>query len=177
MPPSIHFLMEAPIALLAAAILIGTFFMTVHRRRERAHAGAGGSNFPPGVPPIGYAETFSLTGQTAALSTKTFYTAPVSGLYLLAMCCNIVTTNKAGSIALTLGTPHAGNIAIATQAGSGSITAIEQDPALGGSTAVDGYSAAVPCWMNAGDTATIAAAVSGLTGTTFNLFLMVQRLL
>lgn len=173
----ITYVLLTPIAFLAAAILTGTFCWTLHRRRERAHAGAGGQNFPPGVPPVGYSETFSLTGQTAAVTTKTFYTAPVSGLYMLAMCCNIVTTNKAGSIALTLGTPHAGTVAIATQAGSGSITAIEQDPALGGSTAVDGYSAAVPCWMNAGDVATIAAAVSGLTGTTYNLFLSVTRLL
>jgi hypothetical protein len=136
-----------------------------------------GSNFPPGTPPVGLLETYSLAGQTAAVTTRTMYTAQVAGLYAVGMCCNIVSTNKAGTIALTLGTAHAGAIAIATQAGSGTITAIEQDPALGGSSAIDGFVPMTPLWMNAGDTVTIAAAVSGLTGTTFNLYVAVQRLL
>lgn len=140
--------------------------------------GAGGMNFPAGIPQIGQFETFSLTGLTAAVSpAQTMFTAPVSGLYLVAFSCHINSTNKAGSIAVTLGTPHAGSIAIATQSGSGSITAIEQDPALGGTNPVDGYSAMVPLWMNAGDTITLAAAVSGLTGTNYSLYAAVGRVL
>lgn len=139
--------------------------------------GAGGFNFPPGVPPIGQVETFSVTGLVAALATTTFYTAPVGGLYLVGFSSHINSTNKAGSIAVTLGTPHAGPVAIATQAGSGTITAIEADPGLGGSNPVDGYAAMIPAWLNAGDIVTLAAAVSGLTGTNYSLFLVVQRVL
>lgn len=139
--------------------------------------GAGGYNFPPGVPPIGQFETFSATGLVAALATATFYTAPVSGLYLVGFSCHINTTNKAGSIAVTMTTPHAGTVAIATQAGSGTITAIEADPALGGTNPVDGYGALIPVWMNAGDVLQLAAAVSGLTGTNYNLFAVVGRVL
>jgi hypothetical protein len=139
--------------------------------------GAGGMNFPPGVPPVGQFETFSITGLTAALTTQTMYTAPVSGLYLVGFSSHINSTNKAGTIAVTMGTPHAGNIAIATQSGSGSITAIELDPALGGTNPVDGFGAMIPVWMNAGDTLTLAAAVSGLTGTNYSLFAVVGRVL
>lgn len=140
--------------------------------------GAGGSNFPPEIPIIGQFNTYSLTGLTAAVSpAQTMFTAPISGLYLVGFAAHINSTNKAGSIAVTLATPHAGSIAIATQAGSGTITAIEQDPALGGSTAIDGFSAMIPVWMNAGDTITLAAAVSGLTGTNYSLYAVVGRML
>jgi len=136
-------------------------------------------NFPPGIPVIGGIEVSALTGLSAAQTTKTMYTCQIAGLYLVAMACQIVSTNKAGSIALTLGTPHAGTVnqGVAPAAPGDAQTAIEQDPALGGSTTVDGYSAALPIWMNAGDTVTIAAAVSGLTGTVFNLFVSIQRLM
>jgi hypothetical protein len=160
------------------------FVLTIWRRflklvPLKPEALIAGSNFPPGVPPIGTVETFALTGLVAAVTTKTIYTAQVSGLYLVGQCTQIVSTNKAGSIATTLGTPHAGNIVIgvAPAAPGDTQTAIEQDPALGGSTAIDGFSAMIPVWMNTGDTLTIAAAVSGLTGTVFNLFAVVQRVL
>jgi len=138
-----------------------------------------GSNFPPGTPPIGYTEAFSLTGLVAALTTRTMYTAQVAGLYAVGFCCNIVATNKAGTIACTLGTPHAGTVVVgvAPAAPGDTQTAIEQDPALGGATPVDGYSAMIPVWMNAGDVVTFATAVGGLTGTTYNVYVAVQRLL
>jgi hypothetical protein len=138
-----------------------------------------GTNFPPGVPPIGATETFSLAGLSAAVTTTGMYNSQVNGLYLVSMGCHIVSTNKAGSIALTLGTPHAGAITqgVAPAAPGDAQVAIEQDPALGGSSAIDGFSAAIPVWMNVGDVISIAAAVSGLTGTVFNLFVVVTRVL
>ena len=134
-------------------------------------------NFPPGIPQIGQFETFTVTGLVAALTTTTFYTAPVAGLYLVGFACHINSTNKSGTIASTLGTPHAGTVAIATQAGSGTITAIEQDPALGGTNPVDGYGAMIPIFMAAGDTLTLATAVGSLTGTNYNLYAVVGRVL
>jgi hypothetical protein len=139
--------------------------------------GAGGMNFPPGVPPIGQFETFAATALVAALTTTTFYTAPVSGLYLVGFSSHINTTNKAGTIAVTMTTPHAGTVALAANSGTGTITAIEADPALGGTNPVDGYSALIPVWMNAGDVLQLAAAVSGLTGTNYSLFAVVGRVL
>lgn len=138
--------------------------------------GAGGQNFPPEILQPGQTQTYSLTGLTAAVSpAQTMFTAPVSGLYQAAFALHVNSTNNAGTIAVTLATPHAGNIAIATQSGSGTITAIEKDPNL--STPTDGFSAAVPIWMNAGDTLTLATAVSGLTGTNYSLYAAVTRLL
>jgi len=140
--------------------------------------GAGGSNFPPAIPQIGQWETYSLTALTAAVSpAQTMFTAPVSGLYLVGFALHVNSTNNAGSIAVTLATPHAGNIAIATQSGSGSITAIEKDPVLTSGSVSDGFSAMVPLWMNAGDTITLATAVSGLTGTNYSLYAAVGRVL
>jgi hypothetical protein len=141
--------------------------------------GAGGFNFPPGVPPIGQFETFSATGLVAALTTTTFYTAPVSGLYLVGFSSHINTTNKAGTIAVTMTTPHAGPIVqgVAPAAPGDAQTAIELDPALGGTNPVDGFGAMIPVWMNAGDVLQLAAAVSGLTGTNYNLFAVVGRVL
>ena len=44
----------------------------------------------------------------------------------------------------------------------------------GGGT--DGYMAAIPLWMNAGDTIRVGCAASGLTGTTYNVWASMTRL-
>jgi hypothetical protein len=161
------------------SLIIGlmAWLVVASRRAQRLIAG---SNFPPGIPVVGTFETFSVTGLTAALATRTVFIAPVSGLYLVGFCLNITQTNKAGTIAATLTTPHAGTITQAVSpdpAAADPITAIELDPALGGATPVDGFGAMIPVWMNFGDVIQVAAAVAGLTGTTYNVFTVVGRVL
>jgi hypothetical protein len=160
------------------------WLIVISKRARRLHAGAGGSNFPSGVPPIGTVEAFGRTGLIATLAAATFYTAQVSGLYMIGMACHITATDGTGTITLTMKLPHAVPIiaGVSPAAPTDTITppAIEQDPALSATPAdvFDGFCAAVPAWLNAGDVVTLAAATSSLTGATFfNLYLTVQRLL
>ena len=140
--------------------------------------GTAPGNFPPESQlQIGQVVVGNKLGLTAAMPITTFFTAPISGLYLVAMALQVVQTNGAGSVAATLTTPHAGTIAqgVAPAAPGDAQTAIEQDLSTG-SGGVDGYSAAVPLWMNFGDTIRVTTTVSGLTGTTYNVFVSVLRM-
>jgi hypothetical protein len=120
------------------------------------------NNFPPeSVIPIGGIITGNKLGNTGAFSTTTFFTAPTPGFYRLSWAVKINTTDNAGTITLTVTPPH-----------SVAIPGVQAAPA----TPSDGKGPAAPYWMNGGDTVTAAAAVSGLTGTNFDVYVFAERL-
>jgi len=124
-------------------------------------------NFPPeSVINIGQTLTGNKLGLTGSLSATTFFTAPNPGLYLIAAAMQIVTTNNAGTLATTIHTPHAGTVVAANK------LVVDLDP----SGPTDGYMAAIPVWMNAGDVVQASTIAAGLTGTTYNLFVSATRL-
>jgi hypothetical protein len=138
--------------------------------------GTAPQNFPPDQSlAIGQLLTGNKLGLTGTLAQTVFFTAPGSGLYLVAMALQIVSTNAAGTLAAVMTTPHAGAIAqgVAPAAPGDTQVAIEQDLATGGPT--DGFSAAIPVWMNTGDQIKVATTASGLTGTTYNIFVTALR--
>jgi hypothetical protein len=147
---------------LAVVILAASFWLTIHRRRDRAIAGTAPLNFPPEtVIPVGQIQTGNKTGLTAALATTVFFTAPTAGWYLLAWAIKINSTDAAGTLTATVTPPH-----------SVAIPGIQAAPA----TSSDGKSPAAPYWMAAGDTVTVAVAVAGLTGTNYDAYLFATRL-
>lgn len=135
------------------------------------------TNFPPeSALQIGQIITGNALSLTASLAATVFFTAPTTGLYLVAMALRIVATNNAGTLAATMTTPHAGNVAQALTGSAGAaVTAIEKDLSTT-ATATDGYAAAIPLWMNAGDQIEVATTATGLTGTTYDVFVSAQRL-
>lgn len=138
--------------------------------------GTAPQNFPPDrILEIGQILTGNKLGLTASLAQTAFFTAPVSGLYMVSMALQIVTTNGAGTLAAVLATPHAGNVeqGVAPAAPGDAQVAIEQDLSPAGPT--DGFSAAIPVWMNAGDQIKVTTTASGLTGTTYNIFVVALR--
>jgi hypothetical protein len=149
--------------------------LNFHRKRGRAFAGTAPANFPPeNVVPVGGVITGNKLGLTAALGSTVFFTAPTAGLYLIAAYMQITATNNAGTITTTVLTPAAGNITEPTQDGVSKIVAVLKDAAP--ATPTDGFMAGVPLWMNAGQTINASTAVSGLTGTTYNIFVSALRL-
>lgn len=119
-------------------------------------------NFPPESNiPVGQIATGNKTGNTGAFSSTVFFTAPTAGFYLLSWAVKINSTDAAGSITVTVTPPH-----------SVAIPGVQAAPA----TPSDGKGPAVPCWMAGGETVAIAAAVAGLTGTNFDVYLFAQRL-
>jgi len=134
------------------------------------------NNYPPSTNMnIGDILTGSSIGNTAALATAIFFTAPVAGLYMIAAAVRVVTTNGAGTLALTIGTPNAGTITENTPVLLTPAAAIVRNPVL--ATPANGFMAGVPIWMNQGQTITGAVAVTGLTGTTYDVYVTAQKLL
>lgn len=128
-------------------------------------------NFPPDpLMPVGSIQTGNLLGLTAAQGLTVMFTAPFSGLYLISAAFQIVSTNGAGTLVSTVTTPTAGTLAAA-----GTAPAVVKDLTTG-SGGVDGYMQATPIWLNAGAQVKYSSAASGLTGTTYNVFLAAQRL-
>jgi len=99
--------------------------------------------------------------QTGAFGSVALFTAPVSGWYLLSWGVHIESTDAAGSITLTVTPPH-----------SVAIPGVQAAPA----TPSDGKGPAAPYFMNAGENVTAAAAVAGLTGTTYDVWIFAQRI-
>lgn len=124
--------------------------------------GTAPNNFPPEtVIPVGQGLVGNKTGNTGAFGSTVFFTAPTPGWYLLSWAVKINSTDAAGSITLTVTPPH-----------SVAIPGVQAAPA----TPSDGKGPAAPYWMAGGDTVTAAAAVSGLTGTNFDVYVFAQRL-
>lgn len=137
------------------------------------------TNFPPdaGGIPIGGVQTGNALGLTAALAQTVFFTAPAAGLYLVCAYLQVVQTNNAGTIKATITTPATPAIAqgVAPAAPGDVQLAIEQDILLP-ATATDGFMAAIPVWLGLGQQIKLATVVSGLTGTTYNVFVSALRL-
>jgi hypothetical protein len=174
----LQMILAAPFAGMLLLALIGSFLLVKHRGRYPLNAGTVPNNFPAeNIPPIGAIFTGNSLGNTAALASTVFFTAPISGLYLVSMALQVTATNNAGSVAATLTTPHAGTVAQSLSPSSSGTaqTAIERDMALGSGTGQDGFSAAIPVWMNVGQQISVACTVSGLTGSTYNVFVVAQR--
>jgi len=151
-----------PISLLSLAILIGTFFYTVHKRRSRAIAGTAPANFPPDPSmPVGAIQFGNKLGNTGAFSSTVFFTAPISGYYLLGWAVHINVTDNAGTITLTVTPPN-----------SVAIPGVQAAPA----TPSDGKGPAAAYYMAAGSTVLVSCAVGSLTGTNFDVSVFAQRL-
>lgn len=147
-----------------AAILAGAGIFTsrIHRHRGIAWAGTAPGNFPPeSVIPVGSIQVGNKLGNTGAFSTTVFFTAPTAGYYLLSWAVKINSTDAAGTITATVTPPQ-----------SVAIPGVQAAPA----TPSDGKGPAAPYWMNGGSSVTVAVAVSGLTGTNFDVYVFAQRL-
>lgn len=124
--------------------------------------GTAPNNFPPeNNIPVGGIQTGNKLGLTAALTTTVFFTAPTAGWYMLSWAVRINSTDAAGTLTATVTPPH-----------SVAIPGVQAAPA-GPS---DGKGPAAPYWMAGGETVTGAVAVSGLTGTNYDLWVFAQRL-
>lgn len=132
--------------------------------------GTAPQNFPPdAVLNVGGVLTGNKLGLTGSLSSTVFFTAPVSGVYLISAVMQIVSTDAAGSLATTITTPSAGTISLAASG-----AAKLKDLAPAGPT--DGFMLGTPVWMNANQQISAATVATGLTGTTYNLFISALRL-
>jgi hypothetical protein len=155
-------ILTATIALFAVLVMVGSWFLTIHRRRQRLNAGTAPFNFPPEtVIPPGQTQVGNKTGNTGAFGSTVFFTAPTPGWYLLSWAVHINSTDAAGSITATVTPPH-----------SVAIPGVQAAPA----TPSDGKSPAAPYFMAGGETVTVAVAVAGLTGTNFDVWLFATRL-
>ena len=150
------------IAILAALLMAGGVFLTLHRRRQRLNAGTVPNNFPPenNIPP-GQTVVCNKLGNTAAFTTTVFFTAPTAGWYMLSWGIHINSTDNAGSLTATFTPPN-----------SVAIPGVQAAPA----TPSDGKGPAAPYYMAGGSQVTGAVAVSGLTGTNFDAWLFATRL-
>lgn len=160
MNPFVKFLLAAPVAIALAFAIVASFVITRARRLARRGqllwAGTSPSNFPPeSFLPVGGVITGNKLAQTGAFATSVMFTAPTDGLYLIGWAIRIRVTDAAGSITATVTPPN-----------SVAIPGVQPAPA----TPSDGKGPAAPYWMNAGQTVTMAVAVSGLTGTTFDCY-------
>jgi len=107
----------------------------------------------------------------------TFFTAPNAGLYLTGYTIQVTATDGTGTLTATMSTPHAGTVQENTPDGTDPAVAIASDAVLDANPALtfDGYSAAIPIWMNQGDTIRVGVVAAGLVATTYNVFVFAQR--
>ena len=154
--------MDKVIAVFFVAVLIALPLLRLHLRRGKLNAGTVPNNFPPdSLMPIGAIQVGNKLGNTAAFTTTTFFTAPISGWYLLSWGIHINSTDAAGTLTATFTPPN--SVAI---------------PGVQAATATpsDGKGPAAAYYMAAGSVVTGAVAVSGLTGTNYDAYLFAQRL-
>lgn len=117
-------------------------------------------NFPPGNSlAIGGMLTGTKLGQTAGFPQTVFFTAPVSGIYSVTMYTRIISTDGAGTLNATLTLPT--NTAVRSGA-----------PVVG----LDQFQASRVVWFNAGETARIQQAPTGLVATVYNVYLNAIRI-
>jgi hypothetical protein len=162
MNPIILTLFSLPVIVWLTLAITAGWIITMHRRRLIAGAGTVPANFPPDpLMPIGAIQVGNKLGNTAAFATTTFFTAPISGWYALGWGVHIDVTDGAGTITLTVTPPS-----------SVAIPGVQAAPA----TPSDGKGPLAPYYMAAGSVVTAAAAVSGLTGTTFDVYVFAERL-
>jgi hypothetical protein len=158
----IVFALSLPVAVWLSLAIAAAWIITMHRRRLIANAGTAPGNFPPEtVIPIGGIQVGNKLGNTAAFGTTTFFTAPTAGWYALGWGVHINSTDNAGTITLTVTPPN-----------SVAIPGVQAAPA----TPSDGKGPLAPYYMAAGSVVTAAAAVAGLTGTNFDVYVFAQRL-
>jgi hypothetical protein len=120
------------------------------------------ANFPPDpFMQVGQIQMGNKQGITGAFSSTVFFTAPISGMYAISTSVRINSTDAAGSITVTVTPPH-----------SVAIPGVQAAPA----TPSDGKFPSSMVWMNAGETITAAATVSGLTGTNYDVWIAAQRM-
>ena len=120
------------------------------------------NNCPPdSLMQVGQTAMGNKQGITGAFSSTVFFTAPITGMYLIATSVRINSTDGAGSITVTVTPPH-----------SVAFPGVQAAPA----TPSDGKFPASMVWMNAGETITAAAAVSGLTGTNYDVWIAATRM-
>ncbi len=124
--------------------------------------GTAPANFPPNpLMQVGQVQAGNKLGNTGAFSSEAIFTAPVSGFYEISWGVHINSTDNAGTITLTVTPPN-----------SVAVPGVQAAPA----TPSDGKGPAAPCWMAAGSVVNIAATVSGLTGTNFDVWVFAKRL-
>lgn len=114
-------------------------------------------NFPPEASlDIGSLITGTSLQNTAALPPTAFFTAPTTGIYWLNVAVHIVSTNGAGTINLTLQTPGAA-------------------PITAGQPVTLDFRTGNFVWLNQGQSASITTTLAGVTGTTYNVYLVARR--
>jgi hypothetical protein len=123
--------------------------------------GSPTTGFPPTTPPL-LGITDTLTGQTGSIVSTPLFTAKYAGLYEFAIQVHLVSTNNAGTLSCVFAVPSIGTVATLA-------------PSV--STGKDAVSTTITAWMNLGDALTIVATATGLTGTTYNVFVNAQQLL
>lgn len=161
-PTTVTNFLLAPISLLAALLIAGSFFITIHRRRQRLDAGTAPANFPPDpYMQVGGVQAGNKLGNTGAITSTVFFTAPITGYYWLSWAIHINVTDAAGSLTATFTPPN-----------SVAIPGVQAAPA----TPSDGKGPGAAYYMAAGSTVTGAVTVSGLTGTNFDAWLFALRL-
>jgi hypothetical protein len=149
-------------AALTLALLVALPLLRLHLKRSKLNAGTVPNNFPPDSNmPIGAIQVGNKLGNTAAFGATTFFTAPISGWYLLSWGIHINSTDNAGSLTATVTPPS-----------SVAIPGVQAAPA----TPSDGKGPAAPYYMAAGAVVTMAVAVSGLTGTNFDCYVFAERM-
>lgn len=150
------------LTLLISAALGYLSLWGLHRKRQPLTAGTVPNNFPPErVYNVGQGAVGNKLGNTGAFATTVFFTAPTPGFYMLTWAVKINSTDAAGSITLTVTPPH-----------SVAIPGVQAAPA----TPSDGSGTTKPYWMNGGETVTASSAVSGLTGTNYDVYVFANRL-
>ena len=117
-------------------------------------------NFPPeSFMPIGGLITATSIGNTQPMPLTVFFTAPTSGLYGVFGLYHVLSTDGVGTATLTLNVPH-------------------QRPQILTPNPVNNDSQLLlsPVWFERGQSATISIGFTGVTGTKYNVYLVVRRL-
>jgi hypothetical protein len=105
-------------------------------------------------------QTFALVNQTGSAGPVTVFTAPASGVYSISAQLHLIATNNVGTLTATITPPP-------------STPPFNNVPSISAGT--DGTTRPLPMWLNAGQTVTLTLTATGLTGTTYSIYVTSVR--
>lgn len=124
--------------------------------------GMATSGFPPtNNLPLQPTTSGSLLAQNGSVGSTILFTARQAGLYEINVQVHLTATNNVGTLSVVFACPTIG-------------TFLTLAPNIG--TGKDAVSPGQVAFMNLGDTITMVATATGLTGTTYNTFVNVGQL-